>query len=678
MSEYLDFVMQIQSLGTDAFAQICFDGQISPIVRLPSLGDMLLEEGSMAQALFRFIFPDYAADQHALPSEQSLRQPRTRLRQAMREAHARGKRIRIRLQANDTHEPASQKELEQFGLFKKQQDSDEASLGEIKTKINWVSILPWELLLHGLWLALPKDPISGKEEQWWEWVEQGPSLVRALPPGSHPSGQNKADEKPNPVMQVLLAWADPNVESAEGCRLFSDTVGERNVQWIEEQFSKSGPESEQAYEIHPPLSPVTCEKLKDYLEANKVDVLHLLTHGDLDKDERVGYARLFFEDADGKPDPVTGSRLLGILDNGKQVPQVVFLHACQSATTTLNLQQGVAQCLINGGVKYVVAMQDVVNQGNAARFARTFYAALAERVSIDQAMSRARAKLVGQKRKSACPTNPLLERVKGPISLPAWAVPVLFMHNEADGWLEQGKLPKAIRCLCDGKVMLLIESPEGHFYVDKYPVTAAQYKAYIQKTDAPKWKNVWSEVGGSEAGSFPVTNLSLQDAKGYACRMGKKDLPTLAQWRWAAAGGGTIKAYPWGGEFEEGRCNSLEYWEQKGLLKPTSVTEFPPQNGVGVCDIVGNIAEIARDGESWVYCGGRYRDPQEKVIVNRPSPPRFSGPFWGVGFRCVATVTRYVRWLADDQVEEVTQDARDAPCFNCHCQTTAEIVANDR
>jgi hypothetical protein len=302
-------------------------------------------------------------------------------------------------------------------------------------------------------------------------------------------------------------------------------------------------------------------------------------------------------------------------------------------------------------------MQAEINLSEAALFARTFYAALANRVSIDQAMAEARARLIERNLMAERPGNPLLESVKGSASLPAWTVPTLFMHEEADGWLKQGALPEAIRCLRDGKVMLLIESPGGNFYVDKYPVTSAQYQAYLQATGRHNWDNVWQGVAGEETDQIPATNVSRQEAEKYAHDLGK-DLPTLAQWRWAATGGKGITRYPWGDKFEEQRCNSLEYWS--GPPKPTPVTQFGPQNAAGVCDIVGNMAEIAGAGDEWVYVGGRHRDPKEIVIVDRPFPPSFSGPLRDVGFRTVATVTRYGRLLTDGQIEQVSRDARDA------------------
>lgn len=130
------------------------------------------------------------------------------------------------------------------------------------------------------------------------------------------------------------------------------------------------------------------------------------------------------------------------------------------------------------------------------------------------------------------------------------------------------------------------------FYIDKYPVTNADFKKFMDATKYhPKddhnflkdWKNgtypdKWDKK--------PVTWVSLEDARAYAAWAGKR-LPHEWEWQYAAQGTDG-RLYPWGNEKEANRMPAPD--TSRSMRVPTSVIKFP--KGVspfGVMDMTGNV-----------------------------------------------------------------------------------------
>ena len=151
------------------------------------------------------------------------------------------------------------------------------------------------------------------------------------------------------------------------------------------------------------------------------------------------------------------------------------------------------------------------------------------------------------------------------------------------------------------------------FYMDKYPVTNAQYKEFLDENPQwrkpPKWyeqdrKHIeaidkkyhdgdylkhWTGNNYSQADAdHPVTWISWYAAMAYAQWVGKR-LPTEAEWEKAARGGLTGLKYPWGNSIDFSKANyDLE------VSKTTSVGTYPA-NRFGLCDMVGNVREWCLD-----------------------------------------------------------------------------------
>ena len=100
----------------------------------------------------------------------------------------------------------------------------------------------------------------------------------------------------------------------------------------------------------------------------------------------------------------------------------------------------------------------------------------------------------------------------------------------------------------------------------------------------------------------PVVHIAYRDAQAYAKWAGK-ELPTEAEWEFAARGGLDGAEFAWGDELTPGGRQMANTWQGAfpyqnlafdGYERTSPVTAFPP-NGYGVYDMIGNVWEWTAD-----------------------------------------------------------------------------------
>jgi formylglycine-generating enzyme required for sulfatase activity len=100
----------------------------------------------------------------------------------------------------------------------------------------------------------------------------------------------------------------------------------------------------------------------------------------------------------------------------------------------------------------------------------------------------------------------------------------------------------------------------------------------------------------------PVVHVAYEDVEAY-CAWAKKELPTEAEWEFAARGGLDGAEYAWGDEFEPNGKMLANTWQgefpvqnllRDGFEWTSPVAAFPP-NGYGLYDMIGNVWEWTSD-----------------------------------------------------------------------------------
>ncbi|HEY6372294.1 MAG TPA: formylglycine-generating enzyme family protein [Candidatus Sulfotelmatobacter sp.] len=192
------------------------------------------------------------------------------------------------------------------------------------------------------------------------------------------------------------------------------------------------------------------------------------------------------------------------------------------------------------------------------------------------------------------------------------------------------------------------------FYIDKYPVTNAQFKKFIDAAgyhpkDDLNFLRDWKD-GTFPAGweNRPVTWVSLEDARAYASWAGKR-LPHEWEWQYAAQGTNS-RLYPWGNEWD---ASAVPLPDKSRTPRPPDPVDTHPRGAspFGVMDLVGNVWQwteefVDEHTRAAIIRGGNYYQPQGaiwyfpeayklsehgKLLLMSPSMDR-SGT---LGFRCV-------------------------------------------
>src|SRR5918994_2038502 len=215
------------------------------------------------------------------------------------------------------------------------------------------------------------------------------------------------------------------------------------------------------------------------------------------------------------------------------------------------------------------------------------------------------------------------------------------------------------------------------FWIEERPVTVAEFRRFVKATghvsvaerpldpadypgadpealvpgalvfqpsrgpvDLRDFRNWWGYVPGTTwerpegpasdtytRGRHPVTQVAYEDAEAYAAWAGK-ELPTEAEWEYAARGGLEGATYAWGDEFApKGKIMANTWqgrfpWEnlKTDRYEGTSPVRVFPPNGYELYDVTGNVWEWTSD-----YFSPRHSDEGARLCCV-PRNPRVDSP----------------------------------------------------
>lgn len=348
-------------------------------------------------------------------------------------------------------------------------------------------------------------------------------------------------------------------------------------------------------------------------------ILHFLGHGAFRRRAQrgEGEAALYLEDEQGNLAIGRDSVLVPRLAAGGNLPHLVFLAACESATpgpppvssvkmdeasgqTVVETPQpfiGLGPRLVEAGVPAVVAMQDKVSMDLARRLTADFYRALLDHGVVDRALNEARQRLYQENKTD-------------------WAIPVLFSRLRSNQLFNLPvdrpefvfeRLPFEPETVFVAQGAFLLGSSDGEedeqrehqitlgdFRIGKYPVTNFEYAEFLNQTGhaPPRGAGWFLNEPPRDKGDHPVVAVSWEDAFSYCEWLCQKTgrrycLPSEAEWE-KAARGTDGRRYPWGDEWIEGAANV-------GGEDTTAVAAHPAGSSpYGCLDLLGNVQEWTR------------------------------------------------------------------------------------
>lgn len=154
------------------------------------------------------------------------------------------------------------------------------------------------------------------------------------------------------------------------------------------------------------------------------------------------------------------------------------------------------------------------------------------------------------------------------------------------------------------------------FVPPKEGIEQVAYLSWWQWMPGANWQHPYgpdSSIAGQE--NYPVVHIAYEDAVAYANWAGR-ELPTEAQWEYAARGGLNRKTYAWGNQYSAKHANTWQglfpffNTKEDGFLGTAPVQSFPA-NGYGLYDMTGNVWEWTTDWFSVSHASKAYRrDPR--------------------------------------------------------------------
>jgi tetratricopeptide (TPR) repeat protein len=259
--------------------------------------------------------------------------------------------------------------------------------------------LPWEVLHDGAKpLATRADIVFSR------YHSVSPALPRSA------SGVIRPPDQPLRLLMVLAAPTDQEVLELhqEALQLQAE---------LQREASSSGPPALELTILDQPGR----EQLTQALEQGRYDVLHYAGHSNLGAS---GGDLYLVSERTGLSEVLSGDDLAGLLMNNGV--RMAVLNSCRGvyASTAVGTHEAasgnLADALLKRGIPAVLAMAERIPDEVALNLSRLFYRNLKQRSPIDLSLNRARQGLL-----SSYGSDQLY-----------WALPILYLHPEFDGYLQ--------------------------------------------------------------------------------------------------------------------------------------------------------------------------------------------------------------------------------------------------
>ncbi|WP_346341722.1 CHAT domain-containing protein [[Phormidium] sp. ETS-05] len=257
--------------------------------------------------------------------------------------------------------------------------------------------LPWEVLHEDSRpIATGKDVVFSRYQ---------PTLAPMSVP-EHPGGSLK-------ILMVLAAPTDQE-----------NLALKKEAYQLSQQLSQPSPNGESVSMELEILEQPDRESLTLALEQNQYQVFHYAGHSDLGA---TGGELYLVNNKTGLTETLSGDDLAGLLvNNGIRLALFNSCRSSYSATSDLSDPAGgrnLAEVLVKRGIPGVLAMAERIPDEVALNLTRLFYKNLKQGYPVDLSLNRARQGLI-----STYGSDQLY-----------WALPVLYLHQEFDGYLSDGE-----------------------------------------------------------------------------------------------------------------------------------------------------------------------------------------------------------------------------------------------
>ena len=253
-----------------------------------------------------------------------------------------------------------------------------------------LSSLPWEYLCYE----------EGDDN--WRFLSTVTELVltRYLQPNA--AAPKVVKLKPGQI-DVLLVVLNP-----DPVRMDDLAMVERHVKDQLDKYRQAMAKQKIEVVVDQVTPPVTWERFSK--KINEMDcrphILHLIAHGKFDgegKKDRSGKIAFHLTDepeeievgvVGGNIDMIRDRTFVNLFAEAHKLPRFAFLHMCEGgAIDKHDTSAGVALCLAQEGVPAVVAMQHKIEIETSIIFSETFYQALGNAQTIDEAVQDGRRKI---------------------------------------------------------------------------------------------------------------------------------------------------------------------------------------------------------------------------------------------------------------------------------------------